>query len=118
MSNETTENFLKVMATFEWPEIKPASYRLYYNDDGTPKCYSMDELPGKYVEIDAETFARRPWNVRVVDQRIELIQPAILVKKLQPNQSTGTCCHVQDVCVVVPESKPHTIWNTITHEIS
>lgn len=116
MTNQTTENFLKVMAEFKWPDPMIPSYRLYYNDDGSPKCYSMEDMPDKYVEVDAETFAIRPWNVRVINQKLQFIQPAVTVKKLQPNQIIGTCCHVTDVCVVVSKSKTHMVWNTVTHE--
>jgi hypothetical protein len=116
MTNQTTENFLNVMSTFKWPEIKTLSYRLYYNEDGSPKCYSMEELPGKYIEVDSETYALRPWNVRIEDQTLKIVSPAITVKRLAPNDSTGTCCDVRDICVVVPSDKPHTKWNLITNE--
>lgn len=118
MSNETTENFWKVWTTFKWPEHKDPSYRLYYNDDGTPKCYSMEEWPDKYVEVDAETFARRPWNIRVVDGKLQVVQLPVAVKKLTPGQAQGVCCHPKDVCVVVDHGQSHTIWNTKTHEVN
>jgi hypothetical protein len=118
MSNKTTENFLQAWNEFVWPEEIAPSYRLYYNDDGTPKCYSMEDQPGKYVDIDAETFALRPWNVRVVEGKFKLVQPPITVQKLQPNQIDGTSCHPQDVCVVVSEQKSHIKWNSITNEIN
>jgi hypothetical protein len=116
MTNETTENFLKVMAEFQWPDPQPVEYRLYYNDDATPKCYSMEDLPGKYIKVDCETFALKPWNVRVVNDRLIFIQPPITVNKLQPNQKSGTFCHVSDVCVVVSKLDTHTVWNKVTHE--
>ena len=106
------------MATFEWPDPAPVSYRLYHNDDGTPKCYSMEHMPDKYIEVDAETFALKPWNVRVVGEKLTVVQPPVTVQKLQPNQNTGTRCHPFDVCVVVSEQAPHVIWNKITNEIN
>lgn len=117
MTNETTENFISTMASFVWPESKVLEYRLYYNQDGMPLCYSMDELPGKYVKVDAEIFALRPWNVKVVDDNLILIDPPVTVQKLQPNQQAGTPCHPQDVCVVV-QKQPYTKWNKTTNEIS
>ena len=118
MLNETTENFLKVMAELAQPEPQSLIYKLYYNDDGSPKCYSMEEMAGKYIEIDAETFALRPWNVRVIDGQLVVINPPVTVQKLQPNQSTGTACHPQDVCVVVSTQQSHTIWNKVNNEVS
>ncbi len=116
MLNETTENFLKVMAEFEWPESKPATYRLYYNNDGTLKCYTMDDLPGKYIEVDRETYVAHLWNVKVIDEKLHIVPPAILTHKLKPNHSTGTACHLQDICVIVDQNQPHTKWNITTNE--
>lgn len=116
MSNETTENFLKVMATFQWPESKPISYRLYYNEDGSPKCYAMEDMPGKYIEVDRETYIGHLWNVRVVDNKLVILPPTITVNKLKPYQDTGTACHPKDVTVVVDPQLPHTKWKFTSHE--
>lgn len=118
MTNATTENFWQVWNSFQWPDSTTLSYRLYYNDDGTPKCYSMDIMPDKYVEVDAETFALRPWNVRVVEGNLIMIVPPVTVQKLSPSLESGTPCHPQDVCVVVTHTNSHTKWNKITNEIN
>jgi hypothetical protein len=115
MTNTTTENFLHVMATFEWPEPKPVSYRLYYNDDGTPKCYSMEDMPDKYIEVDSKTYALRPWNVKIQDGKLHIISPAVTVKKLQPGNE-GLPCSPNDICVVVTANQPHTKWKLFSHE--
>lgn len=114
--NETTENFLKVMAAFQWPDPKPIEYRLYYNDDGTPKCYSMEDLAGKYILVDRETYVSHIWNVKVVDEKLLVIPLATRVNKLQPNSDTGTSCHPQDICVIVGQNDPHTKWAKTTNE--
>lgn len=116
MTNETTENFLKVWAEFEWPDPVVPSYRLYYNPDGSPKCYSMEHMPDKYIEVDAETFALRPWNVRVVDGNMTFIQPPVQVQKLKPNTESGTSCDPRNVCVVISDQQPHTKWKLTTNE--
>lgn len=118
MTNPTTENFLQAWSEFEWPEPVVASYRLYYNNDGTPKCYSMDHMPDKYIEVDAETFAQRPWHVRVVDSKLIFVDPPVAVQKLQINSESGTPCHLQDVCVVVTENQSHIKWKKVINEIS
>lgn len=117
MTDSTTENFLQAWSEFQWPDPVTPSYRLYYNDDGTPKCYSMEIMSDKYIEVDPETFAQRPWNVRVVDGKLILIQPPVQVQKLQPS-SLGIACHPQDICVVVLDDQPHTRWNKQINEIS
>jgi len=116
MSNETTENFLKVMATFEWPDPAQVCFRLYYNDDGSPKCYTMEDFPGKYIEVDSHTFALRPCNVKVINETLQYIEPGITVKKLKPTQQTGTTCHPTNICIVVDAKKSHTKWKLTTHD--
>ena len=97
------------------PEPKPISYRLYYTDKGHPIIYSMDELAGNYIEVDAETYALAPFNVRIVDNKIVYIKPVRTITKLQPSNS-GTACSPHDVSIVVDESQPHTKWNKIINE--
>ena len=118
MSNETTENFLRVMAEFEWPEPKPVKYRLYYNDDGSPKCYTMDELPGKYIEVDFETYINHIWNVRVEDGKLRILPTLKTVNKLCPSPDDGIACHPQEVCVVTNTNQHHIKWNMTTYEVN
>jgi hypothetical protein len=118
MLNETTENFLRVMAEFEWPENKPIAYRLYYNDDGSPECYTMDDLPGKYIEVDRETYINHTWNVRVEDEKLRIIPITKTVKKLGPSLEDGVACHPSDICVVTNTNQHHTKWNMTTYEVN
>lgn len=118
MSNETTENFLQVMAEFVWPEPKPVKYRLYYNDDGSPRCYTMDELAGKYIEVDVETYINHTWNVRVEDGKLRILPITKTVNKLHPSLA-GTVCHPRDICVVLDNDSQHHIkWNMNTYEVN
>jgi len=116
MTNETTENFLQVWKEFKWPEPVPVTYRLYYKDDGTPDFYTMEDSPGKYIEVDRETYVARLWNVRVVDGKLRIIVPKIAVKKLKPSTTQGTCCHAQDVCVVVDQDSSGIKWHMTKYE--
>ena len=97
-------------------EVKPIFYRLYYNDDGTPVCYSMEDLPGNYIEIDAETYHRTPANVRIVNGKLKEIKLAGLVKKLVPGDC-GTACYPRDICIVT-DSQSNTKWSIKTYETS
>jgi hypothetical protein len=115
MTNSTTENFLKAWAE-PWPEPPPVFYRLYFNEQGYPVCYSMEELPGNYIEIDSATYARALPNVQVVNNKIQVLHQSTTVRKLQPGD-TGTPCDPRDVCVVVDTEQDHIKWNIKTHEI-
>jgi hypothetical protein len=51
-----------------WPNLNGQNPNLFFTDfttttTGTPQCYSMEDLPGKYVEVDREAYIRHAWNV-------------------------------------------------------
>ena len=96
----TSEEFWDILHAM--PEPKPVFYRLYYNDAGEPVCYSMEDLPGNYIDIDAETFGLAPANVRVVNNKLKYITTRTS-DKLVPGV-TGTLCHPQSVAVVVTQN--------------
>jgi len=73
----------------------------------------MEELPGTYIDVDAETYARSPRNVRVRDGRLIELKP--VVRRLAP-ADTGTPCYPDNVAIVVPESEPHQRWSMKTYE--
>jgi len=118
MLNETTENFLKVMAEFEWPEPVHVSYRLYYNDDGSPKCYTMEDLPGKYIEVDREIYIGHFWNVCVENNKLKILPITKRVNKLSLCTDQGTTCHTQDICVIVDKLHNHKKWTMTEYEIN
>jgi hypothetical protein len=114
---ENTENFLEFWQNFQWPEIQPVTYRLYHDDQGRPIIYTMEDLPGTYIEVDQVTYTHASFDVKVIDNKLVIIQPAITAKKLQPSQDQGTPCDPRDVCVVVDHSEKHQKWKITTNEI-
>ena len=112
----TEEEFWSILRDI--PESKPIFYRLYYNDDGSPIIYSMEELPGNYIEVDQSTYALAPCNVKVINGKLTYIKPAITVKKLQPSDLDGTTCDPRDVCVVVGTDQKHIKWTMVNNELN
>ena len=102
----TEEEFWVALAPL--PATPDPFYRLYYDDQGWPLFYSMEDLPGNYIEIDRETW-HSPGNIRIVDGKIVHIK-TVIVHKLVPGEC-GTSCHPQDVAVVVDETETHTKWS-------
>jgi len=94
------------------PEPQPVFFRLYHLD-GVPLFYSMEDVPGTYIEVNADIFARTPSNVRVRDGR--LIELKSVVRRLAPSD-TGIACHPDNVAIVVPATEPHQRWSMKTYE--
>lgn len=112
MSEMTPEEFWAILHAPV--EVKPIFYRLYYKDDGSLLYYSMEDLPGNYIEIDLETYRLASSNVRVVDGQLKIIKPASLVKKLVPGDG-GIACDPRDICVVT-DAEPNIKWSVKTYE--
>jgi hypothetical protein len=94
-NNEIFEDFWK---TYVWPDVKPIFYRLYYDGQGMPLSYSMEHLPGKYVDITPEQFAASDPHVRVKNGKLIKLT-SCAVSKLIP-AATGTSCAVDNITVV------------------
>lgn len=116
-AEQTTENFWEVWNNFQWPEIKPVSYRCYYRDDGSPDFYTMEDLPGQWIEVSQEIYIQSPMNAKIVDGRFVLIEPKKTVKKLKPS-ATGIVCDARDICVVALSENKHQYWELCDNEIS
>ncbi len=95
-------------------EPKPIFFRLYHNEQGVPLFYSMEDVPGTYIEIDAETFQRNASNIRIRNGKIvEMTWQT--TARLEPSE-TGTTCHPNNVAVVVTSDEPHQCWSKKTYE--
>jgi len=106
----TPEEFFGAIANM--PEPQPVFYRLYHDESGVPLFYSMEDLPGTYIEIDQAAYNLGSSCVRVRDGRmVELTWQT--TQKIVPN-NTGTMCHEHDVAIVVEQNG--TYWSKKTHE--
>jgi hypothetical protein len=112
--NDTTENFFKAWAEWDRREPDPVFFRLYHDDQGLPVVYSMEDLPGMYIDIDQATYAKSSYQVRVINNKLVHIDPTEIYSKLQPS-NLGTSCHPQDVAVVV-STDTNTRWKKVTYE--
>jgi hypothetical protein len=118
MSEETTRNFLNVLQSFEWPEPMPVTYRLYHDEQGRPLIYTMEALPGTYIEVDQATYVKASYHVMVRDNKLIVLQPKTSVSRLVSDPEVGTPCDFRDVCVVVDPSRQHKKWTKQTNDIS
>lgn len=74
-------------------------YRLYYNDDGTPREYSRFEMDGEYVVVSKQIFDEKRFDVYVKDGK--LINPNHITqyRKLVPSDE-GTETLVDDITII------------------
>jgi len=114
---ETTENFWEALKNLQWPDAQPIFYRCYYREDGTPDFYTMEDLPGAWIEVSREVYLQAPSNARVIDGELKILEPQKLVSKLKPDQSQGTPCDTRDVCVVVDQGSKSIFWKNCENEI-
>jgi hypothetical protein len=112
--NETEQN-LQLAWTDPTPVTAPIFFRLYYNEHGAPISYSMEDLPGNYIDIDAAAYQLSSHKVRVVNGTLVHITPKKIVTKLVPS-SNGTPCLPSNISVIVTEQEPHTKWSLKSHE--
>jgi hypothetical protein len=115
MSELTLDDFWSIL--HHVPETKPIFFRLYYNNDGTPITYSMEELSHDYIEVEPEVFHQRNMNVQVVNNNLIFKPTTTVVNKLHPANS-GIACDPRDVCVVVSTDQPNRLWKIIKHELN
>lgn len=106
----TPEEFWSIL--HQEPVVYPIFYRLYYNDEGFPLYYSMEDLPGQYIDIDQPTYSRSPSNVKVINNKLVEISLS-LSEKIIPGDD-GTSCHPDDVSIVDPTSTVK--WSKKTYE--
>jgi hypothetical protein len=107
----TEQEFWEIL--LDVPETRPIFYRAYYNSEGWVECYSMEDRPGKYVDIDQPTYAASPY-ARIIDGKLTVIKPTSNTSKLVPGMS-GTPCNPSDVCIV-SSAKDNIKWSLKTSE--
>ena len=112
---ETTDNFLEFWKNFKWPEIVPISYRCYYLENGDVDFYTMEDLPGNYIEVEQSVYVLAPFPAKVIDGKLVIIKQKKTVQKLTPSSDDGTMCHKKDVGIVVDNNGVH--WKYKTNEI-
>lgn len=106
MSEMTEAEFWAALAP---QEVIAVTYRLYHDDLGYPLFYSMEDLPGKYIDIDQTTYTNPPTHARVIDGKLVITyRPSVV--KLRPGE-LGTPCHPINVSIVVNENEPNIKWS-------
>jgi len=107
----TEQEFWDIL--FDTPAPQPIFYRAYYNNQGWVECYTMEDLPGNYIDIDQPTYVASPY-ARVLNGKLIIVKPANTLTKLVPSM-IGTPCDPSDVCIV-SSAIPNIKWSLKTNE--
>ena len=116
--DDTTNNFWQVFRDWQATpvEYKPPIQRLYYDDNGMPLFYVDQDLPGNYIDLDGASYVVADMQIRVVDGKIVKITQPVYIKKLVPDSESGTCCHPDNIGIVVDDTEPCPKWKLKTYE--
>jgi hypothetical protein len=108
-------NFEELVSILQnMPGPAPVFYRLYHDSHGGPLFYSMEDVPGTYIDIDLETYLKNSMRVKVVDGKLIEFDWRV-TNKLIPG-SDGTVCDIRNVAVVVSVDTLNTKWSKKTYE--
>lgn len=92
-----------------------SKYRLYYNSDGTPRYYTMEDLSGDYIFVDLETFACGRYDVIVKDKklyRLSDIESYPKFVKIEYKTETSIMTDSSDITLVTEnESNENNLWD-------
>jgi len=108
----TSEELIKLFQAM--PEPPQPFFRLYYDDQGIPLFYSMEDRTGTYIEITPEEYHCGASNVRVRNGKLVEVTWTTTTKLVPGN--SGSPCHPDNVAVIVAEDQPHTRWSKKTYE--
>jgi hypothetical protein len=74
-------------------------YRLYYNEDGTPREYARQEQGGQYIVVSKQVFDERRFDVRVENGKLINPNRVTQYRKLVPGDE-GIETLTEDVTII------------------
>lgn len=108
------DEFLKALAAFQPPAAKPIEFRVYYDTEtGKILNYTNEDLPGQYILVDKDTFARHRFDCCVKDGKLK--QYRLPATKMVPADD-GTSCHPTDITIIVDDKQKSVKWKLKAYE--
>lgn len=81
------------------PQVFLDEYRLYYNEDGSPRDYSRQEQEGPYIVVTKQEFFEGRFDVRVENGKLISPHRMTQFRKLVPSDE-GTETLVDDITII------------------
>lgn len=111
---DSFSELIKALENFSPPVASAIEYRVYYDpESGDVLNYTNDDLPGTYIIVDRETFARHRFDCKIKNGKI--VPYRLPIGKLVPS-TTGTPCMINDVCLIVQSETTAQHWKLRTYE--
>lgn len=97
--------------------VKNGKYRLYYNSDGSPSFYTMEDLPGNWIGIDHQTFEQGRYDIVVRNKKIVSLSEMGISRYVRSDSETATAvrCDPYDI-TIISDTDPYIIWDYVSDE--
>lgn len=106
---DNTEIFLQFWQRYQWPAApKTQIRRLYHDDHGDPVIYSVEDLPGKYIDLTPQQFDARSHAVKVIDGKLIDISKGTTIKLIPSDH--GVACDKRDITVISASDRNIQHW--------
>ena len=94
------------------------NYRLYYNPDGTPRFYTMEDLPGDYIPVDHPTFEGGRYDIVVRGGKIHRLGDTGVSRYVQVARPTtaSVATDPDDITLVTTQDHSHIFWDYHSEE--
>ena len=87
-------------------------YRLYYNDDGSPLFYSMEELEGKFIFVELPIFESSRYDIKIVDGKIRSLTDTVSkYHQVSVKTNTTVMCDRDDISILNNKNKSYKLWD-------
>jgi hypothetical protein len=86
-------------------------FRLYYNRDGSPRCYTMEKLRGKFIYVDQQTYDVGRYDVIVVDGKLRSLSENLVFKYHPDDKSADAVTDPDDILLVTDKRGEHKLWS-------
>ena len=93
-----------------------SKYRLYYNDDGSPLYYSMENLPGKFIYVDLDVYQCGRYDVKIVKDKLKSLNEFSIFKYVKVDSESNTTVRTDptDITLIVDSLSDHILMDYIS----
>ena len=93
-----------------------SKYKLYYNDDGSPLYYSMEDLPGQFIYVDQNIYQCSRYDVKIVYGKLKSLNESSIFKyvKVDSESSTTVRTDPTDITLIVDSECDHILMDYLS----